>query len=149
VADPVVRRWLGAWWDEASVHLPQPAVELTAYRAALLDRFANPRMQHRLAQIAADGSQKLPVRILPALRAERAAGRLPEGATLALAAWVCHLRGAGGPVDDVRAEQYLPLARGPLTEATRRVLAALDPEAGADPELVTAVAAVAKELGPS
>lgn len=149
VADPVVRRWLAAWWDEASVHLPQPAAELTAYRAALLDRFANPRMQHRLAQIAADGSQKLPERILPALRAERAAGRLPEGATLALAAWVCHLRGTGPPVDDVRAEEYLPLARGPLPEATRRVLAALDAESGADPELVTAVAAVAKELDPS
>ncbi len=147
VADPVVRRWLAAWWDEASVHLPQPAVELTAYRAALLDRFANPRMQHRLAQIAADGSQKLPVRVLPVVRSERAAGRLPEGAVVALAAWVCHLRGAGPPVDDVRAEQFLPLAKGPLPEATRRVLAALDPEAGDDPELVTAVAAVAKELG--
>ena len=60
-------------------------------------------MHHRLAQIAADGSKKFPVRILPVLREERAAGRLPEGAARVLAAWVSHLRGAGAPVDDVRA----------------------------------------------
>lgn len=149
VADPVVRGWLDAWWGDASAHLPQPAAELAAYRAALLERFTNPRMRHRLAQVAADGSQKLPVRVLPVVRAERAAGRLPAGAAVVLAAWVCHLRGAGSPVDDVRAEQYRPLAQGPLPEAVRRVLDALDPEAGADPELVAAVAAVAKELCPS
>ena len=50
---------------------------VAAYEAQLLDRFANPRIAHLLAQIAADGSQKLPVRILPALRAERAAGTVP------------------------------------------------------------------------
>jgi predicted phosphoribosyltransferase len=43
-------------------------------------------MHHRLAQIAADGSQKLPVRILPTLRRERAAGRLPSGAARVLVA---------------------------------------------------------------
>ena len=48
-----------------------PAGDVAAYRAALLERFANPRIRHRLAQIAADGSQKLPVRVLPVLRAER------------------------------------------------------------------------------
>jgi fructuronate reductase len=149
VADPVVCRWLDAWWGEASGHLPQPASELAGYRDALLERFANPRMRHRLAQIAADGSQKLPVRVLPVVRAERAARRLPEGAVVALAAWVCHLRGADPPVDDVRADEMVPVAQGPLAEAVRRVLAALDPEAGADLELVTAVAAVAKELCPS
>ena len=53
--------------------------DLAHYRDALLERFSNPRMRHRLAQIAADGSQKLPIRILPVLRAERAAGRLPDG----------------------------------------------------------------------
>ena len=104
-----------------------PADVIDAYRAALLDRFANPRMHHRLAQIAADGSQKLPVRILPVLRAERAAGRMPEGAARVLAAWVRHLRGAGVPVDDVRADQMVALAAGPLPDAVRRVLDAPGP----------------------
>ena len=68
------------WWDEAAAHLPLPAADLAAYRAALLDRFANARIRHLLAQIAADGSQKLPIRVLPVLRGERAAGRMPTGA---------------------------------------------------------------------
>ena len=78
MADATCRAWLEGWWDEAAAHLDLDAGD---YRAALLERFENPRIQHRLAQIAADGSQKLPVRVLPVLRAERAAGRLPEAAT--------------------------------------------------------------------
>ena len=69
------RGWLDDWWVEASRHLTLPAEDLDAYRAALIDRFSNPRMHHRLDQIGADGSQKLPVRILPVLRLERATGR--------------------------------------------------------------------------
>jgi fructuronate reductase len=103
-------------------------------------------MQHRLAQIAGDGSQKLPVRILPTLRAERAAGRIPEGATRVLAAWICHLRGAGPAVRDSRADQVLPHATGPLSGAVRAVLSALDPAVGADDEVVAAVLTAAEEL---
>jgi fructuronate reductase len=141
VADETCRGWLEEWWSEASGHLSLPAADVAAYRAALLDRFANPRMHHRLDQIAADGSQKLPVRILPALRRERAAGRLPEGAARALAAWVCHLRGVGAAVTDARAGQVVPLAAGPLPEAVPRVLAALDPTLADDHKLVAAVLA--------
>ena len=111
VVDDTCRAWMQQWWAEASRHLDLPAEVVDAYRDALLDRFANPRMRHRLAQIAADGSQKLPVRVLPVLRAERAAGRLPGGAARVLAAWICHLRGLGVPVDDVRADQMVA-ARG-------------------------------------
>ena len=39
-------------------------VDLTAYADSLLDRFANPALQHRTWQIAMDGSQKLPQRML-------------------------------------------------------------------------------------
>ena len=94
-------------------------------------------MRHRLAQIAADGSQKLPIRILPVLRAERAAGRMPDGAVRVLAAWISHLRGAGAPVTDPRADELVALAAGP--EAVRRILEALDPALAADDELVASV----------
>jgi fructuronate reductase len=147
VVDETCRAWLDAWWSEASGHLSLPDADLMAYRAALLDRFANPRMRHRLDQIAADGSQKLPVRILPTVRRERAAGRLPQGASLVLAAWVCHLRGAGSPIADVRADQVVPLAEGPLPAAVPRVLAALDPSLADDGELVAAVLTQAEALG--
>ena len=147
MADETCRGWLEEWWSEASRHLSLPQADIAAYRGALLDRFANPRMHHRLAQIAADGSQKLPVRILPTLRRERAAGRLPSGAARVLAAWVCHLRGAGAPVDDARADQVVPLAEGPLPQAVPRVLGALDPALAGDGELVAAVVAHAERLG--
>jgi fructuronate reductase len=146
VADQTCRSWLEEWWAVASPHLNQPAAEVAAYRAALLDRFANTRMHDRLDRIAADGSQKLPIRILPVLRAERAAGRVPAGATRVLAAWICHLRGLGAAVSDVRAEEVTLLAQGPLSAAVPRVLAALDPALGADADVVTIVVDQSKEF---
>jgi fructuronate reductase len=146
VHDEVCRRWLEQWWDEACAHLTLPADHLAGYRAALLERFANPRMRHLLAQIASDGSQKLPVRILPVLRRERAAGRIPTGATRALAGWICHLRGLSAPLTDARADEVAPAASAPLSVAVRQVLAALDPAVAADDELVTTILAQAQEL---
>jgi fructuronate reductase len=146
VADETCRGWLEEWWSEASRYLSLPAANIAAYREALLDRFANPRMHHRLAQIAADGSQKLPIRVLPTMRQERAAGHLPSGATRVLAAWVCHLRGAGAPVSDAHADQVVPLADGPLPQAVPRVLGALDPALADDGELIAAVVAHVERL---
>jgi fructuronate reductase len=146
VADDACREWLEEWWDEAASYLPFPEPEVGAYRAALLDRFANPRMHHRLGQIADDGSQKLPIRVLPTLRQERAAGRLPPAATRILAAWVCHLRGSGVPVRDARADELAPLAKGPVPEAVRKVLAALDPAVGDDDDAVKAVTAQVRQF---
>jgi fructuronate reductase len=136
VLDPQCRRWLEQWWDEAAGHLPLPADEISAYRAALIERWSNPRIQHRLAQIAADGSVKLPVRILPVLRAERAAGRMPAGAVRAVAAWTAHLRGAGAPVRDAAPDAVLAAAAGASAEAARQVLALLDTDLTADDALL-------------
>ena len=146
VADDTCRAWVEQWWGEAAAHLAQPADGVAAYRAALLERFANARMHDRLDRIAADGSQKLPIRIVPVLRAERKAGRLPEGATRVLAAWVCHLRGIGAPVTDARADDVVPLAAGPLGEAVPRVVRALDPALADDAEVVAVVTEQSREL---
>jgi fructuronate reductase len=132
VTDPACRAWLDEWWDEAVRHVPLPETELADYRTALLDRFANPRIRHTLAQIAADGSQKIPIRVLPVLRGERAAGRMPAGAIRVLAAWIRHLRGQGAPVSDAGAGPYRERAGRP-----RDVLALLAPELAADDALVT------------
>ncbi|MGV0836344.1 mannitol dehydrogenase family protein [Mycolicibacterium thermoresistibile] len=146
VADDTCRHWMQQWWDLATPHLSQPAADLAAYCEALSERFANPRIHHRLDQIAADGSQKLPVRILPVLRLERAAGRMPAAAVLVLAAWVCHLRGVGAAVTDARAEDFVARAVGPLSDAVRRVLDGLDPALDADADLVSAITAEAERL---
>lgn len=145
-ADDDCREWVEQWWDEASAHLTQPVEEVMAYRKALAERLANPRIHHTLAQISTDGSQKLPVRILPVLRAERSAKNMPEAAARLLGAWVCHLRGCGGQVDDVRADELIMLATGPLPVAVRRVLDALDPRLGADDDLAAAVTSEAERF---
>lgn len=42
-------------------------VDLDAYAAALIDRFSNSQLKHQTAQIASDGSQKLPQRMLASI----------------------------------------------------------------------------------
>jgi len=146
MSDDVVVGWVEEWWDEASRHLDLPAPDLAGYRAALHQRFTNPRIAHHLAQIAADGSQKIPVRILPTMRAERTAGRSGTGAARVIAAWLCHLRGRGAPVSDPRAAALTELAGGQLEAAARRVLAELDPVLAGDEVSVTTVVDCAEEL---
>ena len=146
IADDRCRGWVEQWWATAAAHLDQPDGEVAAYEAALVERFTNARMHDDLSRIAQDGSQKLPIRVLPVLRAERAAGRLPTAATRILAAWLCHLRGLGGPVHDVRAGDLVPLASGTGSDAARKVLERLDPQLGADDAVVAAVAEQCDEL---
>ena len=145
IADPACRRWVEALWDEAAPHLPLPADDVAAYRTALLDRYANPRIRHRLAQIVADGSTKIVVRTVPVIRAERATGRLPLGCATVVAAWILHLRGQGAPLSDPGAEPYLTLVAADDETAVRSVLDSLDPPSGvaeglgSDDDLVAAV----------
>jgi fructuronate reductase len=146
INDPVNRGWVEQWWDEASRHLSLPAEDVTAYRAALIDRFENPQIRHVLAQIAADGSQKIPVRIVPTLRAELAEGRVPVGATRAVAAWVLHLRGQGAPLKDARAAEVAPLGEGTLEQSVAKVLGFLGADLAAEERVVSAVLEHARAL---
>ena len=73
VADPSCRAGLVAFWDEADSAIGHGA-ETSRYRLDLLERFANPRIEHRLAQIAVDTVTKLRIRVLPVIAAERARG---------------------------------------------------------------------------
>lgn len=146
IADPRVRDRVESWWDEASRHLALPGDELLAYRRALDERFGNPCIEHLLAQIAADGSEKLPVRVGPVLAAECAAGRLPLGACTAVAAWALHLRGRGVPVSEARPERVAGLADGDLADTVRAVLDRLGPGLGGQARLVTAVLEQARAL---
>jgi len=74
--------------------------DLDRYRDDLLTRFDNPALPHRLAQIAMDGSQKIAQRWLETLAVQRATGRRCPAILHALAAWLGHVRGDNGPVDD-------------------------------------------------
>ncbi|WP_109471613.1 mannitol dehydrogenase family protein [Ornithinimicrobium cavernae] len=120
ISDDTVRGWVEEWWDVAARHLEVADVE--DYRAALVERFSNPRIRHLLAQIAADGSQKVPIRFGPALAAEVAAGHAPPGATRPVAAWIAHLHGHGAPVTDAQQDTVSALAATDPAEAVRTVL---------------------------
>lgn len=62
--------------------------DVDGYRAQVIERFGNSALGHTTAQVAMDGSQKLPQRLLPTLRERRAAGAEPRWAAFTLAAWM-------------------------------------------------------------
>jgi fructuronate reductase len=74
----------------ATVAAP-PGYDVLAYCGELLKRFENPALAHRTQQIAMDGTQKVPVRWLPALRESLAAGAERPQLERALAAWLHYL----------------------------------------------------------
>ena len=122
IGDTDCHAWVEQWWDEAATHLPLDPADVNAYRQALHARFANPAIRHSLAQIAADGSQKIPARIVPVMRYELAAGRLPEAGARVVAAWVAHLRGLGAPLKDARADEVAVFGEGTVAESVDAVL---------------------------
>ena len=109
------------WQEEILPTIPQPEGEdLPAYCAALLTRYRNPAIRHRTWQIAMDGSQKLPQRILGTLRDNLSAGRMPEGLCLVIAGWMRYVAGAdeaGQPID----------VRDPMAAELRTAASAPDP----------------------
>jgi fructuronate reductase len=70
---------------------PVEGLDLAGYADAVLDRFRNPAIRHLLAQIAWDGSQKLPYRLLDTTAAALDAGRPIDRLALPVAAWIAFL----------------------------------------------------------
>ncbi|WP_294250103.1 mannitol dehydrogenase family protein [uncultured Sphingomonas sp.] len=70
---------------------PVDGLDLPGYVDAVLDRFRNPAIRHLLAQIAWDGSQKLPYRLLDTTAAALDAGRPVERLAMPVAAWIVFL----------------------------------------------------------
>ena len=101
--------------DEQAPTLRITDVDLTAYADSLIDRFANPALQHRTWQIAMDGSQKLPQRMLDGIRVHLE--RLTAWPLLALgvAGWMRYVSGTddqGNAID----------VRDPLSEKIRGIV---------------------------
>ncbi|GAB7192693.1 mannitol dehydrogenase family protein [Kineococcus sp. NUM-3379] len=89
--------------------------DVARYRRQLLDRFANPALRHRTVQIAMDGTQKLPQRLLGTVADSLARGHRPRAACLGVAAWMRYVstaRSEAGeplPVDDPLADRLREL----------------------------------------
>lgn len=103
------------WKNEIIPALTPPdGVDLGAYAGQLLERFRNPAIRHRTWQIAMDGSQKLPQRILGTVQENLDSGRASPGLLLAIAAWMRYVGGTdekGAPID----------VQDPLAERLRRL----------------------------
>jgi fructuronate reductase len=94
----------GLMSQEAMPTLDMPGVDLGAYRDQLLERFRNPALKHRTWQIAMDGSQKLPQRLLGTIRDRLKAGQGIDRLALGVAAWMRYVTGVAedGSEIDVR-----------------------------------------------
>lgn len=75
-----------------------------------MHRFRNPALDHRLAQIAMDGSQKLPQRWLETLAIRQQTEQQCPAILRAIAAWIGHIRGQNGLVEDPLAADLLAAA---------------------------------------
>lgn len=97
---------------------PPEDTDLAAYGEQVLERFANPALAHTTVQVAMDGSQKLPLRLLGTIRDGIARGHEAHGATVGVAGWMAYLaseRAADGmalPVDDPMAPRLTAAVRG-------------------------------------
>ncbi|MCG5242937.1 mannitol dehydrogenase family protein [Azospirillum doebereinerae] len=104
IADPGMARLIRGLMDEESgptLHLP-PGADLERYKDALIERFRNPALRHRTWQIAMDGTQKLPQRLLGTARERLAAGASIDRLALGVAAWMRYAAGVdeqGQPID--------------------------------------------------
>jgi fructuronate reductase len=117
-ADPDFARFLKKLWKTEII--PTLDQDYSAYAEALLERYQNPGIRHRLWQIAMDGSQKLPQRILGTVADNLKVGRACPGLMLAIAAWMKYVSG----VD----EKYQPIdVKDPLAAELKAAVTSPDP----------------------
>lgn len=105
IANPHFRALIhGLMTEEVMPTLSMDAGSLAGYRDALIERFANPALKHRNWQIAMDGSQKLPQRLLGTIRDRLQMGLNLNRAALGVAAWMRYVTGIdeSGKEIDVR-----------------------------------------------
>lgn len=110
-------------------------VDLTAYADSLLNRFANPALQHRTWQIAMDGSQKLPQRMLDGIRMHLERNTAWPLLALGVAGWMRYVSGTdeqGNAID----------VRDPLSEKFNAIA-----EASSDAERVNALLTLKEIFG--
>lgn len=85
---------LALMMQEQAPTLSMPAgTDLAAYAKGLIERFSNPSLRHRTWQIAMDGSQKLPQRMLDPIRQHVAEGTNFRHLALGVAGWMRYILG--------------------------------------------------------
>ena len=136
--------------QDAAPTLAMPdGTDLTGYSASLLQRFSNPALHHRTWQIAMDGSQKLPQRLLGTMQDRLRLGLPIDTHALAVAGWMRYVtakdeRGRAIDVRDPLAPKLAAIAEaaGPVAERLAPALLEVGSIFGAlgtDPRMRSAV----------
>jgi fructuronate reductase len=115
--EPALAQFISDLMMEAATTLRiPPTLDLSGCGHALLERFRNPALQHRTAQIAMDGSQKLPMRIFATALDRIVNGQTAPCMALVTAAWLRFLQqrddsGSSLAVDDPNKDKLLKAVR--------------------------------------
>jgi fructuronate reductase len=134
VADPALEATVRALVDQDVLPtlVAPDGLDLAQYRDDVLSRFANPNTGHTTVQVAMDGSQKLPQRLLGTVRDRLDSGAVPTAAAATVAAWIAYVRatsqgdleidGRQVGLDDPLAPVLAAAAAGPLDSLADRML---------------------------
>lgn len=158
MATPALKAFVATLWDEAQTTLsPPPGLDLADYRLQLMARFENPALMHRTRQIAMDGSQKLPQRLLAGAAERLGAGQSIDAMALGIAGWMRWQSGRTESgetfvVDDPLADETAELLKSAQDDEARVMallsLRAVFPEPlSTHPAFVTALIAAYQSLG--
>jgi fructuronate reductase/mannitol 2-dehydrogenase len=101
MADPLITRYMAALMDrETGPTLPEvPGIDLAAYKATLIERFANPAIQDTVERVNTDAPLNV---LVDPIRDRLQAGASVDLLALALAAWLRRIRGEdehGQPIE--------------------------------------------------
>ncbi len=158
MADPAFAAFARGQMDEVTPTLiVPPGIDVEGRKAALCERFKNPALKHRTWQIAMDGSQKLPQRLLAPARDLLKRGAPIDHLALGVAAWMRYVTGTdenGRPIDvrDPLAPKLRAIAdkAGPVAEKLAPALIRVEEVFGSDlrrdPRFVEAVRGALRRL---
>lgn len=110
-------------------------VDLQAYADSLIARFTNPALKHRTWQIAMDGSQKLPQRLLEGIRVHLERGSDWPLLALGVAGWMRYVSGTDDRSNAID-------VRDPLAEKIQAIVAT-----SSEAERVTALLSLSEIFG--
>jgi len=154
VAEDWGKAFVRLLWDEVHPTLGHaPEIDVAAYRKNLLRRFENEALGHRLQQIAMDGSQKLPQRLVDPAIELIDAGKSPSAIALVFAAWIRFQSGQSDSGQRIEVDDPLAATTSRLISETNEHVRALlglegvfPPRLASDPRFVTLVASHLDDL---
>jgi fructuronate reductase len=145
MSDPALAQFIARLASEDIIPTLQPSpIDLHRYGEETFVRFRNPAIHHRLAQIAWDGSQKLPYRLLGTISDALNAGRPTQRLAVPVAAWILFLerqaRSGAEIVDPLEKELRHAVRESDPVRAILNLRSVFPERLGANPAFGNAVA---------